>query len=129
MLLTYNDLGQLVEKRDVNEDGTTASIATLSYDDAGMLVKEETQYSHGACMSATYIYDDDAGRLIKLDYGKDYTDARYAYNEDGLLSKELRGSKVVKEWFYENGLLVCVQYEDCTTNYTYGDYYCYTPAE
>lgn len=128
LLLTYNDLDQLVEKRGVNADGTTASIATLSYDDAGMLVKEETQYSNGAFLSVSYIYDG-AGRLIKLDYMEPYSDLSCEYNEDGLLSKELSGGRVGKECFYDNGLLVCVQYEECTTNYTYGDYYCYTPAE
>ena len=134
--ITYDELGNAIQKDYLNADGTT-STQTFTYDDMGRLTTMMWVESN---FIYEYTYDDNGVLIRVVGEGNHATETtEYSYDTDGNLVNESITLKVPgakqfssKSYFYENGNLVRVE-ENSEQNglvvitYTYGDYYCYTP--
>lgn len=137
----YNEAGQEIRFERLYADGRE-TVVTYTYDDSGNRIRMEQVDNGGEAIVTTYEYDS-AGR--KIHSKRDIWEWNYEYDSDGKLvfySYIYRWSGdecYTKEvhYSYENNKLISVKfiqhdYDDVyeyVTNYIYGDYYCYTPAE
>lgn len=150
---TYDDDGKLLQRDEITAD--TSLTCIYYYDTEGRLVKVASPESETpAPIAYESIYHYDANGMVILveekwgewnDYFQGYswstTEYIYEYDESGNLVKEVidvkSGSNNYTEitHFYENGVLTQSKLvagyldEPVVCDYTYGDYYCYTPAE
>lgn len=153
---SYNELDQIDSVRVAWTDGSTRAVHTYVYDggelaainilwDDGSL--EERIYENGLLVrqkgegySGTFTYDEN-GLLLKEEWGSvSIGEYEYEFDADGNVIRSVAHFKSggvtvddVREYTYENGRLATETFEEYGYTYkivyTYGDYYCYTPAE
>ena len=138
----YNEQGVLV-KATAKSGENTKSVTEFTYNEAGLCIREDSLYADGSSYYTEYTHDSEGRVLRKRSYNK--ADAQYinsyAYYEYDEAGKCIKLSKYNGDaddrhscdYIYESDRVIAVNYHYgdtvLVTNYVYGYYYCYTPAE